>query len=79
MKEPSVARELSRNERPAVARTMPPDASLPEDETLIADDRAGLTPSQFVETKLRHLLSASVLPLSCLQTASSRGRRTSNG
>ena len=39
------------------------------DETLVADPRAGLTPSQLVERKLVTLLGASSLPVSTLQTA----------
>jgi hypothetical protein len=40
------------------------------DEVMIADARAGLSPSQMVERKLLSLLKATPLPMSCLQMAS---------
>lgn len=48
------------------------EMSLPEEETLIADVRASLTPSQFVESKLLHLLRTSSVPVSHLQMAARR-------
>ena len=39
-----------------------------QEETLVTDSRAGLTPSQCVEHKLIHLLKASPLLLSHVQT-----------
>jgi hypothetical protein len=44
-------------------------ASCSPDEVLVADTRAKLRPSQFVETKLLHLLRSSTVPVSCLQGA----------
>lgn len=41
------------------------------EESLVADDRAGLTPSQMVERKLVSLLKTNPLPVSQLST----GRR----
>ncbi|HYT89970.1 MAG TPA: hypothetical protein VEL76_14790 [Gemmataceae bacterium] len=40
------------------------------DEMMVADARAGLTPSQMVERKLVFLLRATPLPVSCLQMPS---------
>jgi hypothetical protein len=37
------------------------------DETLIVDDRSGLSPAQMVETKLANLLRGATLPVSHLQ------------
>ncbi len=50
-----------------------PDAvnAAPAEERLVADDRAGLTPSQMVERKLVGLLKSTPLPVSQLNT----GRR----
>jgi hypothetical protein len=47
-----------------VAEAPTPPAS---EETLVADSRAGLTPSQLVERKLAALLSATPIPVSHLQ------------
>ncbi len=41
---------------------------MPQEETLVADARAGLTPSQMVERKLRGLLRGGPLPVSQLLT-----------
>jgi hypothetical protein len=49
----------------------PPPAQATE-EVMVADDRAGLSPSQMVERKLVSLLKAAPLPLSRLQTTSPR-------
>jgi hypothetical protein len=40
-----------------------------QEETLVTDARHALTPSQFVEHKLRTLLETAPLPVSHLQTA----------
>jgi hypothetical protein len=42
--------------------------SAPTEESLVADDRAGLTPSQMVERKLVTLLKTNPLPVSQLST-----------
>jgi len=44
-----------------------------QEETLVVDSRAGLTPSQMVERKLRGLLRGAALPVSQLLN-STRGR-----
>lgn len=49
-------------------------ASIPE-ESLVVDDRCGLTPAQAVEGKLMHLLKNDSLPVSHLQLRGlTRGR-----
>ncbi len=58
--------------RPPVAR--PSHSRPPHEETLIADPRAGMRPSQFVERKLMGMLRGGPLPVSHLLTAV-RGRR----
>ena len=50
--------------------TQSPAAAPLIDEMMIADARAGLTPSQMVERKLVFLLRATPLPVSCLQMTS---------
>jgi hypothetical protein len=55
----NVARDVSTNEE-RVSRV--------QSETLIVDSRAGLSPSQMVERKLRGLLRDTPLPLSQLLT-----------
>jgi hypothetical protein len=52
-----------------VAVRAPAGPSEPE-ESLVVDDRAGLTPSELVERKLLYLLRANPLPVS-----PARGRR----
>lgn len=42
-------------------------ASAPSDETLVVDDRSGLSPAQLVETKLTRRLKEATLPVSHLQ------------
>ena len=42
------------------------------EEVMVADVRAGLTPSQMVERKLVSLLKATPLPMSRLQTTGAR-------
>jgi len=42
-------------------------ASAPEEESLVIDDRSGLTPAQMVESKLMSLLQGATLPVSHLQ------------
>jgi hypothetical protein len=55
-------------------RTRRPVAGFPDpvgpisEELLVADDRAGLTPSEMVERKLVRLLKTSPLPVSQLST-----------
>jgi hypothetical protein len=61
---------LDSGTQPASAPLPPGEWNPPApDETLVADPRAGLTPSQLVERKLVTLLGASSLPVSTLQTA----------
>jgi hypothetical protein len=48
-----------------------PAAAVTE-EVMVADVRAGLTPSQMVERKLVSLLKATPLPMSRLQTTGAR-------
>jgi hypothetical protein len=57
---------------PAPARTSYSRAA--QEETLIADARAGLTPSQLVERKLMGVLRGGALPVSHLLNAV-KGRR----
>jgi hypothetical protein len=51
----------------------------PPEEALVADTRAGLTPSQHVERKLISLLKSSLVPISHVQiTASGISRKRSS-
>jgi hypothetical protein len=59
-------------EAPASAREGQQPAPETTDEVMVADVRAGLTPAQMVERKLVSLLKATPLPLSRLQTTSTR-------
>jgi hypothetical protein len=47
--------------------------SLPKEELLVQDSRAGITPAQMVERKLIGLLRGKALPVSQLLTAARRG------
>lgn len=47
-------------------------ASPPQEETLVHDARAGLTPAQMVERKLVALLQSTILPTSHLQVSRTR-------
>jgi hypothetical protein len=59
------------NYRVNLARTQ----SVPADEVLIPDQRAGLTPAQSVERKLTALLRGSAIPASHLRLAKLNRRR----
>jgi hypothetical protein len=55
--------------RAAPADSSPADVERrPAEETIVADARAGLTPSRMVERKLLALLGDGQLPVSWLQT-----------
>ncbi len=47
---------------------------VPAEETLVADPRGAMTPSQLVERKLVRLLRATPLPVSMLHTGRYTGR-----
>ena len=47
---------------------------LPAEETLVADPRGEMTPSQFVERKLVTLLRSTPLPVSLVHTGRFTGR-----
>ncbi len=47
---------------------LPPGGLPPTEESLVEDDRAGLTPAQQVERKLMSLLRTMPLPVSQLQS-----------
>jgi hypothetical protein len=56
-----------------------PAAQDPQEEVLIADARAGLTPSDMVERKLRQLLRGAAVAGSHLRMELSRGRGLGQG
>jgi len=49
-----------------------PPASPVQEETLVSDARAGLTPAQMVERKLVAMLQSTILPTSHLQVSRTR-------
>jgi hypothetical protein len=51
-----------------------PPGSVPVEETLVADPRGELTPSQMVERKLVTLLRAGPVPVSMVHTGRYTGR-----
>jgi hypothetical protein len=61
------------NSTPQVPLDHPRQSRPAQEEMLVVDSRAGLTPSQMVERKLRGLLGGSALPVSQLLD-SNRGR-----
>jgi hypothetical protein len=67
--------EITVNEQPMT--NQPDDLNplyLPAEETLVADPRGEMTPSQFVERKLVTLLRATPLPVSLVHTGRFTGR-----
>lgn len=54
---------------------MAPQAHSAADESLVADDRAGLTPAQLVEQRLVSLLKGQLLMASQLRTRPTTGLR----
>ena len=60
----------SKHFQPRVDSEQP--APVVTEEVMVADVRAGLTPSQMVERKLVSLLKATPLPMSRLQTTGAR-------
>lgn len=66
MNDQGIAADLNPNEpRPAIT-------SPPEEEVLVMDPRAGLTPAQVVERKLVALLNSVPLPMSRMETTGPR-------
>lgn len=67
---------MSQNRSLSLPVKHPHQARAAQEETLIADARAGLTPSQLVERKLISVLRGGPLPVSHLLNAV-KGRRPS--
>lgn len=63
------------NAKPISDRQASAEVARAEEETLIADDRAELSPSQMVEQKLMNMLKASPLLVSQIQRRLKPGPR----
>lgn len=75
---PTTALELATRMPPPTATTVPVAADLlaeQQEEDLVADVRASLTPAQMVERKLISLLKCAPLPVSHLMTANRSSRQ----
>jgi hypothetical protein len=68
-----VNENTKKNNRPAAGGDVPNDRNA--EETLVADARAGLTPSQLVEQKLIGMLKGGSLPVSHVQRRLKPGPR----
>jgi hypothetical protein len=57
---------------PVLTPQLSPPVPIGDEETLVSDSRAGVTPSEMVERKLVSLLNSTPLPFSRLQTTTRR-------
>jgi hypothetical protein len=62
------------NEQPKVKKEELNSPNVPAEETLVADPRGEMTPSQFVERKLVSMLRTTPLPISLVHSNRYTGR-----